>query len=260
MTTDWSVVDIPLDEVCVSGNNLSSTPPSPVMELSDVPGDVNTPQAEDMISDHNATEIMKDIPLRLSSESIDLTSSWSQTRLHSGSKQRVKGLSRLPSFRKRSHTAAANEKVEGSTSGISEDSLDTESSITVLFEDSDEDDDECEGVSTAVSESLAEFVSIPEVVIVYKGPSFGELFDTDLKTEEEDQHRSEPYVVRTHSTSGAEGFQSPVTSPKTSGKVLYYIILIVFLLVIVVTYVETQITSHLEIDYVKVGIASSTQI
>ncbi|XP_041913338.1 uncharacterized protein LOC121678151 isoform X4 [Alosa sapidissima] len=201
-------------EVCASGNNLSSIPPSAVMELPDVSGDVNIPREEDMTSQHVATEIKRHIPLRPSSESINFASSWDQARLHSSSKPRVKDLSRLSSLTRQSNRTTLNEK-EGSASGFTEDHLSTmahtESSITVLFENSDEDvDDESE--SLAVAESLAEYHSIPEVVIVHKAPSFEELPETD----EEDLHRSESSVGRPDSLSGAQGSQSSVTSPTMS--------------------------------------------
>ncbi|XP_048108851.1 serine-rich adhesin for platelets-like [Alosa alosa] len=201
-------------EVCASGNNLSSFPPSAVMELPDVFGDVNIPREEDMTSQHVATEIKRHIPLRPSSESINFASSWDQARLHSSSKPRVKDLSRLSSLTRQSNRTTLNEK-EGSASGFTEDHLSTmahtESSITVLFENSDEDvDDESE--SLAVAESLAEYHSIPEVVIVHKAPSFEELPETD----EEDLHRSESSVGRPDSLSGAQGSQSSVTSPTMS--------------------------------------------
>lgn len=201
------MLNIPSDGICASGNNLSTALPTAVMELLDVSGDVNMPNEEDM-----TTMSARDIPLRLSHESIHLTSNWSQASIHSCSKPRVKDVSRLSSLIRRSRTS--KDKVEGSTNGCSEDHLSsyahTESSITILFEDSDEDVSVCECESNTVAESKTD--SIPEVVIIHKASSLEEMSDTDFKTNEEDLRRLD-------SPSAANKFEGSIMSPKMTGKV-----------------------------------------
>ncbi|XP_063056958.1 mucin-16-like isoform X3 [Engraulis encrasicolus] len=153
--------------------------------------DVGSLRDEDTISDEEPT-VVTGVPLRLSKESLDLTSSHSHTRLQSSSKQSLKDVSRLSSLVQCSYTASATEVVDSSTYSSMEynhlSPANTASSITVLFEDSEEDDYISESEST---ERVGDTDAFPDIVIIHKALSIEEMPDTDFEADRQDLRKSE---------------------------------------------------------------------